>query len=539
MSRRRAASRSSYYSPFGAQPNDLRQRGRPTATAATTYRGQPVSMAAARGRDALRAARQQRMDQPVRGADRRPTTRDYTEFLANAENTERRLGWRANYDNTEIRFSDEDAISARNSDASARYGASTRSSGCSASIGYEDNEYTLHQFARDRPTAAASSGDPTERTKVTGTVRAPFLRRLVSRGLRPSDAATGLVVSASRNITTYPQQLATVPVGLDVASFLERAVPVVDSRSHRTPERRRPAHRVARAAVDAGGPGQRSTPSRSCCRSRRPRPSALLGARNTILFTVYNVRSEPITASGVLIPPVPGINNDNTQTGGSIVWTNNLTPRVNLTASVNGYRTVSQQFAVSRLDAPGHRPDHVVDAAVGEDHGLRRRPLPGAAIRCRLRLQRGGRHCRRLLHLSSRQPDVRILLRPDRQAVPAQPGSDVLFRQPRPQARLRLPRVRALPERGLHRHHRRDRRRQDDDRARASRAARPDEGGRRAARQHPARRRRHAARSGRRLRPSGQGRQTRRCCWPRSRRSCASSPRRRSGRCWSSTRRRT
>ena len=114
--------------------------------------------------------------------------------------------------------------------------------------------------------------------------------------------------------------------------------------------------------------------------------------------------------------------------------------------------------------------------------------------------------------------------RPDRQAVPAQPGSVVLLRQPRAQSCVRLPAVRPLPGRRLHRHHGRGRRGQDDDRSQPARAARSLEGRRRADRDRPSSMRttccapwawRSDCRSATCPRPS---------CSARSRPSCASSP---------------
>jgi len=65
----------------------------------------------------------------------------------------------------------------------------------------------------------------------------------------------------------------------------------------------------------------------------------LIGARNTIVFTIFNVLSETIAGSGSPLPPLLSASENNTQTGGSIVWTHNLSPALQLTASVQGSRT--------------------------------------------------------------------------------------------------------------------------------------------------------------------------------------------------------
>jgi uncharacterized protein (PEP-CTERM system associated) len=67
--------------------------------------------------------------------------------------------------------------------------------------------------------------------------------------------------------------------------------------------------------------------------------------RNTIVFSVFNVRTEQITAAGSPIPPLAGVlgpnTNNNTQTGVGIVWTNRLTEAMSLVSSLYGYRTVA------------------------------------------------------------------------------------------------------------------------------------------------------------------------------------------------------
>ena len=65
----------------------------------------------------------------------------------------------------------------------------------------------------------------------------------------------------------------------------------------------------------------------------------LFGARNSILFTAFHVRSEPISAAGDPLPPSLFSTNDNTQTGGSVVWTTQLEPAVSLSTTAVLLRT--------------------------------------------------------------------------------------------------------------------------------------------------------------------------------------------------------
>ncbi len=343
-----------------------------------------------------------------------------------------------------------------------------------------------------------------------------------------------------------PSSWRTLPAGGDVAALLNS---LFSSRVIDPAQRQQLVDQVIR---DRGLPGTLSGPvtlytQQITLQERANVTFGLLGARNSIFFSASYLRSEPIAGSGDPLPPALAGANDNTQYGRK----HRLQPSIDA-ADQHGCEPVVVPDRAERADPASRRdresrddePDYV--ARVLQLAAFRRIPPSSAAcaIRCRRPTFRSTSTTK---PRSSRDSGtrfvscnhVRILLRADRQAVPAQPRSRVLLRQPRAQARVRLPRVRPVPERGLHRHHRRDRRRQDDDRAQPARAARSRQGRRGAARQHAARRRRHAALGRRRVRPAGARRSTRRSCWRRSRRSCASWRASRSARCSSSTRRRT
>ncbi len=71
----------------------------------------------------------------------------------------------------------------------------------------------------------------------------------------------------------------------------------------------------------------------------------LLGVRNTVLLTIFNVRSEPIAASGNALPSVLAGVNNNRQTGASLLWSHKLTPSLVFDATVERFRTVANAAA--------------------------------------------------------------------------------------------------------------------------------------------------------------------------------------------------
>ena len=142
----------------------------------------------------------------------------------------------------------------------------------------------------------------------------------------------------SRDVTTYPQSIGTLGAGASVAGFRNRllsTVPDADSRQQA----------VDQFIRDRGVPQTTTSPvtlyaDQIVLEQRQSATVGLFGVRNSIFLTVYNVKSEPISAAGTPLPPSFSFGNDNTQTGGDMVSTNRLTQAVNLARTLSAYRTV-------------------------------------------------------------------------------------------------------------------------------------------------------------------------------------------------------
>jgi uncharacterized protein (PEP-CTERM system associated) len=67
----------------------------------------------------------------------------------------------------------------------------------------------------------------------------------------------------------------------------------------------------------------------------------LLGTRNTLVLTIFNVRSQPISASGnPLVTPI-AFGDNSRQTGVKLLWSHKLTQSVVVDATVERLRTVA------------------------------------------------------------------------------------------------------------------------------------------------------------------------------------------------------
>jgi uncharacterized protein (PEP-CTERM system associated) len=60
----------------------------------------------------------------------------------------------------------------------------------------------------------------------------------------------------------------------------------------------------------------------------------LIGALNSLSFSIFNVQSEAISGTGNVLPPALQFGQNNTQTGGSISFSHRLSAFTNLGASV-------------------------------------------------------------------------------------------------------------------------------------------------------------------------------------------------------------
>jgi uncharacterized protein (PEP-CTERM system associated) len=209
----------------------------------------------------------------------------------------------------------------------------------SAIGGYEQNHYPLSS-SQNPIYGAGFEWHPTPRTDVLGWWDHRFFG---GSYLLTFDHHTPLSVwklHISRNITSYPQQLASLPAGGNVASLLDTLFLTT------IPDPTQRQQTVDQFIRDRGLPAVLSSgltlySQQTLLEESQIASVGLLGVRNTVILTIYNVRSQPISASGdVLSGLVPSTENTK-QTGLSLAWTHKLTPSLVLDATVDRFRTVA------------------------------------------------------------------------------------------------------------------------------------------------------------------------------------------------------
>ena len=324
-----------YFSPFGARPADLSTATNNRYTA-QSYRVSPVFKG-----DAGNGLSYQVRDDNIWADESNiafTTQRSYTNELdARLTREAQPLGWQLEYDRSDTRFVDQ---SPQRSDVGrARLiGRQDATFEWSIAGGYEDNNYP----GVNESGAVYGAGvrwRPTDRTSVDADLEHRFFGasyHVVIEHRTPLSAGS---IRASRDITTYPQQLATLVGGEDVNAILNR---LFSSRITDPAQRQQFVDQFIR---DRGLPANVENPlalytEQVLLQETFEARGALIGARNSLLGSLFRVRTEPV---GNLNPNLVDLllaQDNNTQTGGSLTWTLKVTPLYTLATTASYVRTV-------------------------------------------------------------------------------------------------------------------------------------------------------------------------------------------------------
>lgn len=208
-----------------------------------------------------------------------------------------------------------------------------------ASGGYEHNRFPLSSYS-GAIYGAGVRWRPNERTSLDAAAEHRFFGTSYLFNFNHRMARTTWQVNAKRDATTYPQQVASLPVGASVTGALDNIL------QSRLPDPTERAQYIANFVNDRGLPATLVEPLAIYTQLLYLQESAtigtgLLGARNAVFANAFWNRTQAISASGQVLPPVIGGDDNNTQVGGSVAWSWQLTPLASLTASGTYTRTES------------------------------------------------------------------------------------------------------------------------------------------------------------------------------------------------------
>jgi uncharacterized protein (PEP-CTERM system associated) len=276
----------------------------------------------------------------------------YTQWTGNASNTESTLGWQANVEHTDFYFNNADPI---RTDLARVIGVYTVDPQLRLDLrgGYEENHFPLEDL-HGPIYGAGFEWRPTQRTKVLGNWEHHFFGAAYQFSLDHRMALSVWNLSMSRNITTFPQQLASLPVGGDLATLLNglflATIP--------DPVERQQA--IDQFIRDRGLPSVLSSAltlysQQILLQESQTASVGLVGARNTVLLTVFNVRSEPLGASANAPAPLLATGQNSRQTGVSLLWSHKLSPSLVLDSSIQHFRTVANSPSEGRTNQTSGR----------------------------------------------------------------------------------------------------------------------------------------------------------------------------------------
>ena len=262
----------------------------------------------------------------------------YTEFKGNAAHTETIVGWQADFDVNDVAVNDGNTFRTRLVRLQPLYNVDPQLR-LVATVGYEENHFPSDDSS-DVIYGGAFEWHPTPRTDVLGSLEHRFFGAGYQFSFDHRTPLTVWKVRISRTTTSFPQQLASLPAGGDVSAFLNNLFLAT------IPDAALRQQTVDQFIRDRGLPPVLTNAlnlysQQVFLQQSQTASVGLLGTRNTLVLTIFNVRSQPISASGnPLVTPI-AFGDNSRQTGVKLLWSHKLTQSVVVDATVERLRTVA------------------------------------------------------------------------------------------------------------------------------------------------------------------------------------------------------
>lgn len=334
-----------FFSPFGAQPVSV-SNATDNRYRTTVYRVSPF-IKGSTGNGTDYELRNDNVWTNLNGAPVSTSNAHYTNFLGSATNTQTTLGWRASLDYSNVQFENDQPATVTQLYRGTGIYTATPSLQLSASAGWEENEFQFTS-SQDVIYGVGFVWRPSPVTRAVGDWDHRYFGSSYRFAFEHTTPLSEWRLNASRNVTTYPQQIASLQAGVNVSAFLNALFsPAFADAAARQ-------QFVDQLIRDRGLPATLSGPvnlytNQTLLQESYSASVALVGARNTVLLSAFWLKNQPITANGTPLPPLLSLGNDNTQTGGTVVWTHKLTPSVNFVSSLEALRTVDNGGAGGQL----------------------------------------------------------------------------------------------------------------------------------------------------------------------------------------------
>lgn len=203
--------------------------------------------------------------------------------------------------------------------------------------GYEKDEFPL-TGSQGLIYGAGMDWHPSDRTQANGYWEHRFFGASYSAQITHRLPRTAMSLSIVRGISTYPQNAITIPLGANVAAFLDAAFQT------RIPDPAERALAVQQLIAQQNLPSELATPvnifaANVLLQTSATASAVLVGLRNSLAFSLYYLKSTQITGTGAALPDFLQGAENNTQVGGGVSLSHKLSGLSNLAASVSYSRT--------------------------------------------------------------------------------------------------------------------------------------------------------------------------------------------------------
>lgn len=325
-----------FLSPFGAQPADLTNVTNNRYTS-EVYRVTPYIKGTSPG-DIKYELRNNNLWTNNSGTAVSTNNAYYNQWLGNITSPVAPYGWEVDYERDSVKFQGQSPLVTQVGRLRLPYQIDPELQ-ISGTAGYEDNHYFLTDY-RGAVYGAGLRWNPNPRAKLVANWEHRFFGASYLFTFQDRGPLSVVDVRAERNITSYPQQFLSLPATTSVPSLLNS----IFSSSIPDPVEREAF--VENLIQTRGLPSSLASPLNlyneqiSLVEDARG-TVGLLGARNSILFTGFYVRYQPINAAGAPLPPplLTIAGNNSTQKGVAITWTHNLAPQAILELTGTRLRT--------------------------------------------------------------------------------------------------------------------------------------------------------------------------------------------------------
>jgi uncharacterized protein (PEP-CTERM system associated) len=187
---------------------------------------------------------------------------------------------------------------------------------------------------------------PTDRTQMGGFWEHQFFGSSYAWQISHRLPNAALSANLTRGLSSYPQLALAIPAGTTVTQFLDAAF------TTRIPDPAERALAIEQFLARTGLPPTLAAPvnfygTTLTLQDAQNLSLVLIGIRNSVTFTLFNVKSEAIAGTGEVLPPALQFGQNNTQTGVGVGYSYQLSGMTGLSANASYSRTRTNDTALN------------------------------------------------------------------------------------------------------------------------------------------------------------------------------------------------